>query len=473
MPEEYDVVIVGAGTGGYVAAVKAAQEGLKTAVVEKAEEGGTCLHRGCIPSKSLLRSAEMYEDMKNSEAYGIAATGLTLQFDKVQERKNAIVKQLHQGILQLFKKGSIDVYKGIGRILGSSIFSPRSGTISVEMADGSENQMLLPKNVIIATGTRPKALPGLDIDGKKVITSDHALHLEELPSSIIIVGGGVIGVEFASMLSDFEVDVTIVEYASCLLPQEDHDISAEIERRLKRRGVQIYTSTSVVPHKTETADNISVTVEQENKELELQAEKVLVCIGREANIEDIGLENTDIETKDGVIVTNKWYQTKETHIYAVGDVAGGKQLAHAASKEGMIAIDHIVGNKPIPLDFHSIPQCTYSRPEIASIGLTEAEAKQRNLSVKTGVVPFQAVGRALVQGDSTGFVKMVIDKDNNDLLGIHMIGSQVTELISEAALARIVDASGFEIAETIHPHPSLSEIMGEAALAADEKAIHL
>ncbi|MDQ0299562.1 dihydrolipoamide dehydrogenase [Salibacterium salarium] len=472
MPEEYDVVILGAGTGGYVTAIKAAQEGLKTAIVEKDKVGGTCLHKGCIPSKSLLRSAEVYSELKNSEQYGITANDVSIQFDKVQARKDMIVQQLHHGVEQLMQKGKIDIYQGHGRILGSSIFSPISGTISVEMEDGSENIMLLPKNVIVATGSRPKTFSDLKPDGDQVMTSDEALNLDELPKSIIIVGGGVIGIEFASMMSDFEVDVTIVEYASSILPGEDEAISEHMKKTLENRGVKVLTNANIRPEKTQKSDVVTLTLDDEGKELEISAEKVLLSIGRKANIEDIGLENTEIETNNECIVTNQHYQSKESHIYAIGDVIGGMQLAHVASHEGLIAINHIINNSPSPIDSTMIPRCTYSRPEVASIGLTETQARQQGYSVKTGSVSFRSNGKALVFGDTEGFTKFIINEQNDDLLGVHMIGAHVTELISEASLAKLIDASNLEISETIHPHPSLSELIGEAALAVEGKAIH-
>ncbi|MFD2704330.1 dihydrolipoyl dehydrogenase [Salibacterium lacus] len=471
MPKEYDLVIIGAGTGGYTAAVKAAKEGLKTAVVEKDREGGTCLHQGCIPSKTLLKSAEMYREMQESAQYGISTSDVTLEFDKVQSRKDSVVEQLHRGVKSLMNKDSIDIYRGTGRILGPSIFSPRAGTISVEMNDEQENAMLLPKHVMIATGSRPRQLPGLEADGTTILTSDHALQLHKLPASIIIVGGGVIGVEFASMMSDFGVEVTVMENTSRLLPNEDQDVAKEMEKTLKNRGVHIYTDSHVLEKKHSDADSVTLHAEQNGRQFELTAEKTLLCIGRRANIEDIGIENTDIETENGVVVTDGTGRTKETHIYAVGDVRGG-MLAHTASKEGINAVDHMLMRTPEPLDPARVPRCTYSRPETASIGWTQEQAENKYDSVNVSRVPFQALGRAVVHGHTDGFVKFVVNGDNDDLLGVHMIGSGVTELISEASLAMLVDAANTELTETIHPHPSLSEIFGEAALAVENKAIH-
>ncbi|WP_158735208.1 dihydrolipoyl dehydrogenase [Alteribacillus sp. YIM 98480] len=472
MAKEYDLVILGAGTGGYVAAIKAAQHGLKTAVVEKEKVGGTCLHKGCIPSKSLLRSAEVHATIKESDQFGIFVQGIELQFDKVQKRKDNIVNQLYNGVQSLMKKGKIDIFEGHGRILGPSIFSPAAGTISVDMKDGSENIMLLPKNIIIATGSRPRLLPEIEVDGEKILTSDEALGLKELPDSVNIIGGGVIGIEWASMLSDFDVDVTVLEYANRILPGEDADISSEMTRRLKDRGVQIVTNAKILPGRTTKNEKVSITAEVNGTEQNFTADTLLLSVGRNANIEDIGLENTDIKVEDGFIATNEYYQTKESHIYAVGDVIGGMQLAHVASREGIIAVEHLCSKQPLPLDATTVPRCTYSRPEAASIGLTEDQAVSDGYHIKTGTFSFQAIGKAIVNGEAEGFVKFVANKENDDLLGVHMIGAHVTDLISEAALAKLVDASNFEISETIHPHPALSEILGEGSLAVDGKAIH-
>ncbi|MEK5081496.1 dihydrolipoyl dehydrogenase [Bacillus sp. FSL H8-0515] len=473
MATEYDIVILGGGTGGYVAAIRAAQLGLKTAVVEKERLGGTCLHKGCIPSKALLRSAEVYRTAREADQFGVETEGVSLNFEKVQQRKQAVVDKLAAGVNHLMKKGKIDVYNGYGRILGPSIFSPLPGTISVERGNGEENDMLIPKQVIIATGSRPRMLPGLEADGKSVLTSDEALQMEELPKSIIIVGGGVIGIEWASMLHDFGVKVTVIEYAERILPTEDQDISKEMESLLKKKGIQFVTGAKVLPDTmTKTSDEVSIQAEKDGETATYSAEKMLVSIGRQANIEGIGLENTDIVTEKGVISVNENCQTKESHIYAIGDVIGGLQLAHVASHEGIIAVEHIAGLNPHPLEPTLVPKCIYSSPEAASVGLTEEEAKAKGHNVKIGKFPFMAIGKALVYGESDGFVKIVADRDTDDILGVHMIGPHVTDMISEASLAKVLDATPWEVGQTIHPHPTLSEAIGEAALAADGKAIH-
>lgn len=472
MSENYDVVILGGGTGGYVAAIRASQLGLKTAVVEAGNLGGTCLHRGCIPSKALLRSAEVFATAKNGEEYGVHATEVTLDYLKVHERKNKIVEQLHTGVKGLMKKGKIDVFEGFGRILGPSIFSPMPGAISVEYKDGKENDILIPKNVVIATGSHPRSLPGLDFDGEMVLSSDDAVKLTELPKSIIIVGGGVIGVEWASMFSDFGVDVTVLEYADRLVPTEDKDISKEMQKQLKKKGVTVVTEAKVMAETLEKGENVTIKADYKGEQKAYTAEKMLVSVGRGPNTEDIGLQNTTIKVDRGFLLVNDAFQTEESHIYAIGDVIGGLQLAHVASHEGIKAIEHISGEKTEPIDYSLIPRCIYTRPEASAVGFTEEEAKAKGFDIKVGKFSFKAIGKALVYGESDGFVKVIADKKTDDILGVHMFGPHVTDLISEAALARVLDATPWEVAETIHPHPTLSEIMGEATLAVDGKAIH-
>lgn len=472
MALEYDLVVLGGGTGGYVAAIRASQLGLKVAVVEKEKMGGTCLHKGCIPSKSLLRSAEVFKQTKNAEQYGIETENTTLNFIKVQERKQSIVDQLHKGVEGLMKKGKIDVFEGFGRILGPSIFSPTAGTISVERNDGEENTIIIPKNVLIATGSKPKSLPGLELDGEMVLSSDHALNLEELPESILIVGGGVIGIEWASMLVDFGVQVTVVEYADRILPTEDEDVSKEVKRLLKKKGIKIVTGAKVLSDTLDKGDQVSIKAEHNGDEKAFTADKMLVSVGRAPNVDNIGLENTDIVVENGAIKTNQFYQTKESHIYAIGDVIGGMQLAHVASHEGIVAVEHMANEEPLPINYDHISTCIYSNPEVSSVGLTEQQAKEQGYDVKVGKFSFQAIGKALVYGEKDGFVKIVADKKTEDLLGVHMVGPHVTDMIAEAGLAKVLDATPWEMAHTIHPHPTLSEVMGEAALAVDGKQIH-
>lgn len=342
----------------------------------------------------------------------------------------------------------------------------------MEFEDG-EMDTVVPTNLIIATGSRPRVLPGLEPDGKFIMSSDEALRMDELPASLIIVGGGVIGLEWASMLNDFGVDITVVEAAAHVLPAEDEDVAREMQRLLGKRGVRFLTGATVLTETYNTdQEGIQIDVQLGNDKQEtLRAEKMLVSVGRQANVENIGLENTDIKLERGFIAVNKQLQTGEGHIYAIGDCIGGLQLAHAASHEGILAVDHLADETVHAVESHRIPRCVYTRPEAASIGFTEREAKERGYELKTGKFPFSAIGKSLIHGSRDGFVKVIADAKTNDILGVHMIGTHVTELIAEASLAQMLDATPWEVGQTIHPHPSLSEIMGEAMLAVDGKAI--
>ncbi|MFF2090215.1 dihydrolipoyl dehydrogenase [Paenibacillus sp. NPDC058174] len=474
MAIQVDVAILGGGVGGYTAAIRAAQLGKSVALVEADKLGGTCLHKGCIPSKSLLRSAEVYATLLEADTYGITLQegAVALDFAKVQGRKEATVDQLYKGLQHLMRKNGIQVIQGKGRVIGPSIFSPRSGSLAVELADG-EMESVVSTNLILATGSRPRTLPGITLDGETILTSDDALRMEELPESILIVGGGVIGVEWASMLQDFGVQVTLVESGIRLLPGEDAEVSAELTRLLKRRGVRVLTSVQLITEELAAGEGgITVPAETSDGKVLLTADKLLLSVGRQANIEGIGLENTDIKTKDGFIHVNEFGQTSEPHIYAIGDVIGGVQLAHAAAHEGLHAAEHIAGEKKAAVPAHLIPRCIYSRPEIASYGLTEDGARTKGYDVKTGKIPFQAIGKAIVLGETDGFVKVIADRKTNDILGVHMIGAHATDLISEAALAGVLDATPWEVGSMIHPHPTLSEALGEAMLAVDGKALN-
>ncbi|KMY42752.1 dihydrolipoyl dehydrogenase [Peribacillus loiseleuriae] len=465
MNQEYDVVIIGGGTGGYVAAIRASQLGLKTAVVEQGKLGGTCLHAGCIPSKALLRSAEVYANTKNAEKYGVIAPEVGLDFQKVQARKEEITERLFKGVQHLMKKGKIDVYEGKGSIL-------QTKDVLVKLNEDDQEVILIAKNIVLATGSRPRTLPGLEADGEYVMTSDEALQMQELPESILIVGGGVIGIEWASMLVDFGLSVTVIEYADRILPTEDKEISKEVQRLMKKKGVKIITGAKVLPETLEKGEGVSIKAEQKGKETSYSADKLLVSVGRMPNIKGLNLENTSVVVERAFIKTNEYYQTNEPNIYAIGDVIGGLQLAHVASHEGIIAIEHIAGEDPAPLNPTFVSKCVYSSPEVASVGLTEEEAKEKGYQVKTGKFSFRAIGKALVFGESDGFVKLVVEEGSNKLLGTHMVGPHVTDMITEAGLAQVLEATAMDIANTIHPHPTLAEAIGEAALAVYGKEIH-
>ncbi|WP_166239203.1 dihydrolipoyl dehydrogenase [Paenibacillus turpanensis] len=473
MTHTYDVVILGGGTGGYITAIRAAQLGKTVAVVERDKLGGTCLHRGCIPSKALLRSAEVYSTMKEAEAFGVEASGLSLNFGKVQERKNKTVQQLHSGVQMLMKKHKIDVYYGNGRIVGPSIFSPKAGAVAVEQEDG-DVITLVNSHLVIATGSRPRIIPGLEPDGERVFSSDEALELEALPPSIIIVGGGVIGVEWASMLNDFGVEVTIVEAERRLLPLEDEDVSKELARLFAKRGIRILTGVKVQADTLEKhADGVTIAAAAEGAESSevLTAGALLVSVGRAPNVEGIGLENTDVKLERGFIRVNEWQQTAEPHIYAIGDCTGGPQLAHAAAHMGIVAAEHLSGDAQTAFHGGHVPRCVYTRPEIASVGLTEREAREAGRSVKIGKFPYQALGKAIVHGEPNGFAKVVTDAETDDILGVHLIGERATDMIGEAALAQLLNASVWEMAQLIRPHPTLAEALGEAVLAVDGRSL--
>lgn len=473
MSKTYDLVVLGGGIGGYTAAIRASQLGKSVAIVERDKLGGTCLHRGCIPSKALLRSAEVYATMKRADEFGVVASGeLAFDFAKAQSRKAAIVEQLHKGVQFLMKKHKIEVVRGSGRIIGPSIFSPRSGAVAVELEDG-ETETLVPNQLVIATGSRPRVIPGLEPDGRRILTSDDALELQSLPASIVIVGGGVIGVEWATMLHEFGVAVTIVEAAPRLVPGEDDDVSRELERLFRKRGIRVMTGAKLAVE-TVAADETGVrmAVDTAGGREELAAETMLVSVGRVANVDGIGLENTDVRIENGVVKVNGFLQTTEPHIYAVGDVNGGLQLAHAAAHEAIVAVEHACGVQRTPFEAQLVPRCVYTHPEIASVGWTERQAAERGLDIKTAKFSFKPLGKALVSGDNDGFVKVVADAGSGDLLGVHIIGPHATDLIAEAALAKLLDATPWEVGSAIHPHPTLSEALGEAMLAIDGLSIN-
>ncbi|MGP4042297.1 dihydrolipoyl dehydrogenase [Gracilibacillus sp. D59] len=473
MALNYDLVILGGGTGGYVTAIRAAQLGLKTAIVEKQMLGGTCLHKGCIPTKALLKSAAVYQQVKQAANFGVETSSPLFNIEQAMRRKDDVIGSLHQGVEHLVRSNKIDVYEGFGRILGPSIFSPIAGSISVEYEEEKENDILVSKNVIIATGSSPSVLPNMEIDHIHIVTSDDLVEMTELPKSIIIVGGGVIGLEWASFLHDVGVEVTILEAQDQILSAFDHDIVKQLKRILMKKGISILEEAKIDTSSIDKGSEIQVTYQQDNEIHNISAEKLLIAVGRHANTKKIGIENTDIQLDQrGFINVNEHFQTKESHIYAIGDVNGGHQLAHVATYEGKRAVDHIAGISGSQISEQEIPSCIYGNPEIAMIGLTEDQVKQKGYDYRVDKVSLQAIGKAHVNGHTEGFTKIIIDKKTNDILGIHMIGEHVTELIGQASIAKYFDGSALEISEVIYPHPSLSEIIGEAALAVEGRKIH-
>lgn len=475
MSIQVDVAVLGGGPGGYTAAIRAAQMGKSVAIVEMDKVGGTCLHRGCIPSKALLRSAEVFRTLLNSADYGIDVHTdfSTFQFHSVQHKKDEKVEQLFKGLQGLMKRHGIQIIKGKGRVVGPSIFSPRSGSLAVELPDG-EMESVVSQNLIIATGSTPRDLPGLEADGKMILNSDHALAMDKLPESMLVVGGGVIGVEWASLLNDFGVKVTVLELGSRLLPGEDTEISLEMTRQLDKRGIRVLTGIQldIASYKV-TENGLSISANTAEGSVLLEASQMLVSVGRKANCLDIGLENTDVRIKNDVIVVNEFGQTSEPHIYAIGDCIGGVQLAHAAAHEGLTAIDHIAERDVHIVESHLIPRCIYSSPEVASYGYTEAAAVAAGFEIKKAKVPFAAMGKAIVTGNAAGFVKIIADKSSDDILGVHIIGEHATELISEAALSGWLNAAPWEVGAMIHPHPTLSEAIAEAMLAVDGRSVSI
>ena len=472
---DFDLVVLGAGTGGYTAAFRAAQLGLKVALVDEDKIGGTCLHRGCIPTKALLESAAFLERVRHAKDYGLTLPGEPqVNYADVAERRDAVVKRMWTGLKTLITKNKVEWIQGRGRLDG-----PTKVRVSQAGEDGTPGKggerVLQATDVILATGSRVKSLPGLEPDGSRVVTSDDVLTMTRLPKDIVVVGAGAVGVEFASFFHDVGVKVTLLEYLPAIVPLEDKDISQTLERSFTRRGIAVMTNARFDPKAVDMEkDGICMMVGPEGKDQqEMRAEMLLVATGRAANTENIGLETTKVETDRGVVKVNGRMRTKEPHVYAIGDLIGGLWLAHTAGHEGIIAAHTIAGDKDVPeMDYTEQPRATYCRPEIASVGLTEQQCQERGLPYKVGRVPFQAIAKAIIGGDYEGFVKVIGNTETQDTLGIHLIGPHVTDLVSEASLAFELDATPWEIGAATHPHPTLSEVLGEAAMAVDGRSIN-
>jgi dihydrolipoamide dehydrogenase len=472
---DFDLVVLGAGTGGYAAAFRAAQLGLRVALVDEDKIGGTCLHRGCIPTKALLESASFADKIKHAKDFGMVLPGeATVDYAAMAARRDQVVKRMWTGLKTLVDKNKVTWVQGRGRLDGpQKVRVLQAGEDGTPGAGGE--RILQATNVIIATGSRVKSLPGIKPDGKRIVTSDDVLKMDTLPKDIIIIGAGAVGVEFASMFHDVGVKVTLIEYLPQIVPLEDAEVSKALERSFTKRGITVMTSArfdaaSVKASKT----GVSLAVGPEGKDAsEVSAELLLVATGRAANIEDIGLETTKVEIDRGIIKVNGHMRTKESHVYAVGDIVGGLWLAHTAAHEGIIAAHTIAGESDVhEMDYEKQPHATYCRPEIASIGITEAQAKERGHTVKVGKVPFMAIAKAVIGGDYDGFVKIVADANTDDTLGVHIIGPHATDLIAEASLAALLEATPWEIGAATHAHPTLSEILGEAAMAVDGRSIN-
>jgi len=470
---DFDLVVLGAGTGGYTAAFRAAQLGLKVALVDEDKIGGTCLHRGCIPTKALLESAGFVERVRHAKDYGLTLAGEpTVDYAQMAARRDQVVKRMWTGLKTLVDKNKVHWVQGRGRLEG-----PTKIRVSQNGENGSAagDRVLQANDVILATGSRVKSLAGLDPDGRRIVTSDDVLKMTKLPKDIVIVGGGAVGVEFASLFHDIGVKVTLLEYAPAIVPLEDKDVSQALERSFSRRGITVMTNARFDPASVSVEkDGICVMVGPEGQEPgELRAEMMLVATGRAANIEEIGLETTRIETDRGIVKVNGRMRTKEPHVYAVGDMVGGLWLAHTAAHEGIVAAHTIAGDRDVhEIDYVEQPRATYCRPEIASVGLTEQQCAEQGLPIKIGKVPFQAIAKAIIGGEHEGFVKVIGHRETERTLGVHLIGPHVTDLVSEASLAFTLEATPWEIGATTHPHPTLSEVLGEAALAVDGRSIN-
>jgi dihydrolipoamide dehydrogenase len=460
----YDIIVIGSGPGGYVAAIRAAQLGFKTAIIEKESLGGICLNWGCIPTKALLKSAQVFEYLNHAKEYGIAADNIKADFSSVIKRSRDVAEGMSKGIQFLMKKNKIDVIMGTAKVKAGK-------KIDVTGADGKVTAYT-GTHIIIATGARSKQLPNLPQDGKKIIGYRDAMTLPKLPKSLVVVGSGAIGVEFAYFYATMGTKVTIVEFLPNIVPIEDEEVSKQLEKSFKKAGIEIMTDASVESVDTK-GDICKVNVKTKTGNVVLDAEIVLSAVGIEANITGFGLEETGIKTDKGKIVTDKFYATNIAGYYAIGDCVSGQALAHVASAEGITCVEKIKGLHAEPIDYNNIPGCTYCQPEIASVGYTEKKAKEAGYQIKVGKFPFTASGKAKAAGASDGFVKLIFDAKYGELLGAHMIGANVTEMVAETVALRKLETTGHEIIKTIHPHPTMSEAIMEAAAAAYGEVIHL
>lgn len=460
----YDIIVLGSGPGGYVTAIRASQLGLKTAIVEKESLGGVCLNWGCIPTKALLKSAQVFDYLKHASDYGLTVSEFDKDFDAVVKRSRNVAGTMSKGVQFLLKKNKIDVINGFGKLKAA-------GTLTVTDDKGVATDYNA-KNIIIATGARSRELPNLPQDGEKVIGYRQAMTLKKQPKKMVVVGSGAIGVEFAHFYNSMGTEVTIVEFQSNLVPVEDIDISKQFEKSFKKSGINVMTNSAVESVDT-SGKGIVATVKTAKGVETIEADILLSAVGIKTNIENIGLEDLGIATDRDKILVNEWYQTNIPGIYAIGDVVAGPALAHVASAEGITCVEKIAGAHTEAVDYGNIPGCTYASPEIASVGLTEAKAKEQGFDIKVGKFPFTASGKAQASGTPEGFVKVIFDAKYGEWLGCHMIGAGVTDMIAEAVVARKLETTGHEILKTIHPHPTMSEAVMEAVADAYDEVIHL
>lgn len=464
MATKYDLIVVGSGPGGYVAAIRASQLGMKVGVVERSELGGICLNWGCIPTKALLKSANVFEYVQHAKDYGIDIKEASVDFDGMIKRSRDVAAGMSKGIQFLFKKNKIDHIAGFGTLKASK-------KVEVKAADGTIT-MYAADNIIIATGGRSRELPSLPIDGKKIIGYREAMVMDKQPESMVIVGSGAIGVEFAYFYNSIGTKVTIVEFMDRIVPVEDADISKQLERIYKKAKMKVMTNSEVTSVDT-TGDTCKVHVKTKKGEEIIEADVVLSAVGVATNLEGMGLEDVGVATDRGKVLVDDYYKTNIPGVFAIGDIVHGPALAHVASAEGIICVEKIAGQSPEPLDYNNIPGCTYCSPEIASVGYTEAAAKEAGYEVKVGKFPFSASGKAKAAGAPDGFVKVIFDAKYGEWLGAHMIGANVTEMIAEVVAARKLETTGHEVIKTVHPHPTMSEAVMEAAAAAYDEVIHL